>query len=184
MADANDTNVADATTKPDGSATPKTYSEDVVKELIAARDAVKAKLREREDADKKAAEAKLLEEGKLKEALALKDTELAKMSGLEERLKKFEAQEQAQREKLLKELPKDKRELYASVSTEVLQDMVEQLKVKDATEVSRPGTSDADKAFEDFDSEEIADLKAKNPGRYQKLYREYYKKKNGRYPPV
>lgn len=183
MADATDVTVADATAKPDGTATPKTYSEEVVKELIAQRDEVKRKLREREEADKKVTESKLLEEGKLKELLAAKEKELSDLAPLKDKVAKYEAMEQAQREKLLKELPKEKRELYASVPTEVLQDMVEQLKVKETTTVSKPGTADADKSFEDFTSEEIEDMKGTNPDRYKKLFREYYKKKNGRYPP-
>jgi hypothetical protein len=183
MADATETTVADATTKPEGSTTARTYSESEFKELIAQRDAVKNKLREREEADKKASDAKLLEEGKLKDLLTAREKELADLAPLKDKVAKYEAAETAQREKLLKEIPKEKRDLYASVSLEVLQDMVEQLKAKEGTTASKPGSSDADKTFEDFTSEEIQELKAKSPDRYAKLYREFYKKKNGRYPP-
>lgn len=183
MADATETTTTDVVTKPDGSATPKTYSEEAFREVIAARDAAKAKLREREEADKKATDAKLLEEGKLKELLAAKETEIGALQGLKDKVAKYEAAEAAQREKLLKELPKEKRDLYAGVSLEVLQDVVEQVKKPTAPGASKPGSSEADKSYEDMTDEERTEMQSESPDKYKRLYREYYKKKNGKYPP-
>lgn len=183
MADATETTVTEVTTKPEGTATPRTYSESEFKELVAQRQALKDQLRKREEDDKKVADAKLADEGKLKELLVIKEKELSDLAPLKDKLAKYEAMEEAQREKLLKELPKEKRDLYASVPTEVLQDMVEQLKKPNGTAVSKPSSSDADKTYEDYTSEEISEMKQSAPERAKKLFNEWYKKKNGRYPP-
>jgi hypothetical protein len=86
----------------------KIYEESVVKDIIAGRDEAKRKLREREEADKKASEAKMIEEGKLKDLLAQRDAELAQerqtARQLQERADAFEAQQKAIRDAALNKI--------------------------------------------------------------------------------
>lgn len=86
---------------PDGRETPqepKTYSEEEFKKAVAERDKAKTKLREREEEDRKAAEAKTIEDGKLKEVLAARDAELTELR------KKIDAVEAARQERRAKAL--------------------------------------------------------------------------------
>lgn len=69
-----------------------------LKKVIAERDKAKAKLREREEEDRKALEAKALEEGKLKELLTSKENELSELKKFKDSV---EAERQAQRAKVL-----------------------------------------------------------------------------------
>ena len=186
MADATDTLVADAATKPDGNAAAKTYSEEVVKELIAQRQALKDQLRAREESDKKASEGKLLEEGKLKELLEAKEKRLAELEGLAEKVKSYEAADAARRDALLEELPKDKRELYRSASEAVIRDAVELHKSAkgEPTQARKAGTGSEGKKYDDYTSVELQELKSQNPELYRTLYRHWYKAKNGTEPPA
>jgi hypothetical protein len=54
----------------------KIYEESQMKEVIAGRDEAKRKLREREESDKKAADAKLIEDGRVAELLKQREAEL------------------------------------------------------------------------------------------------------------
>lgn len=186
MADANDTQVADATTKPDGTATPKTYSEEVVKELIAQRDEVKRKLREREEADKKVTDAKLQEEGRYKELLEAKEKRLAELEGLAKEVEAYRQADADRREALLKELPKEKRELYQTASEAVIRDAVELHKSADGkpTPARKAGVSGEGRKYTDYSSAELLELKSQNPDLYRTLYREWYKGKYGTEPPA
>jgi hypothetical protein len=69
-----------------------------LKKVIAERDKAKAKLREREEEDRKAADAKTIEEGKIKELLASRDAEVAELKKYRDSV---EAERQAQRVKVL-----------------------------------------------------------------------------------
>jgi septal ring factor EnvC (AmiA/AmiB activator) len=73
-----------------------------LKKVIAERDKAKAKLREREEEDRKAAEAKAIEEGKLKELLTARDTELAELKKYRESV---EADRMAQKARALDKVP-------------------------------------------------------------------------------
>jgi len=161
----------------------ETYSAEFVAKILAEKKDMQNKLRLREEAERKAEEEKLKEAGKLQELLAAKEKEIEALGGLKGEIEKYRAAEEARREKLLKELPKEKRELYGSVSIEVLEDLVASLSSADPTKRSKPGPSDADKSFDEMTQEERVALKIASPERYQKLYREWYKKKNGVYPP-
>ena len=68
------------------------------KELIAQRDKLKAKLRDIEEKDRKAAEEKAIEEGKLKEVLSSRDAELAE---LRKKVETVETARQVERQKAL-----------------------------------------------------------------------------------
>jgi len=68
------------------------------KEIIAQRDKLKAKLREIEDKDKKAAEDKAIEEGKLKDVLTNTQAQLA---DAQKKLETVEAVRVARRQKVL-----------------------------------------------------------------------------------
>lgn len=167
----------------------RTYSESEFKEVIAARDEAKRKLREREEIEEKAKQAKLLEEGKLKELLEAKQKEIESLSALKEKLAKFEEREAKRaeaeakhKEALLAKLPEEKRPLYKDVPIEALEDVVQSLSPGDPTKPSKPGSSEADKKWEDYTQEDLAEMKSKNFDRWKALYREYYKSKTGRYP--
>jgi hypothetical protein len=167
----------------------RTYSESEFKEVIAARDEAKRKLREREDIEAKAREAKLLEEGKLKELLQAKEKELEGLDSLKEKLRKLEEKEaklleaEAKRkEMLLQKLPEEKRKLYSEATLSILEDIVQSLQTTDPTKASKAGNSEPSKTYESYTQEELVDMQRSNPDGYRALYREYYKKKNGRYP--
>lgn len=68
---------ANTKVEAEAKAKEKTYPEDVVKELIADRDKLKAKLRGVEEKEKKESEQKAIEEGRIKEVLAQKEQALA-----------------------------------------------------------------------------------------------------------
>jgi beta-galactosidase/beta-glucuronidase len=186
MADASDTNTVDTVTKPDGTAASRTYSESEFKEVIAQRQALKDQLRAREEADKKTSDAKLLEEGKLKELLEAREKRLAELEGLEGKLKTYEAADAARREDLLKELPKEKRELYQTASEAVIRDAVELHKsaTGEPTQARKQGKLNEGRKYADYTNAEILELKSQNPELYRTLYREWYKSKNGTEPPA
>lgn len=156
----------------------KTYSEEHVKELIAERDKAKEKLRKIEDAEKKAAEEKAIQEGKLKEVLASKEKEL---SDVQLKLKEYEAKETKQREALLSKLPEDKRAMYATVSTEVLEDLVQTLSktTKETIPGRKQGDGSGEKKWEDLNADERMVLKKDNPTLYFQMLNEYSMRKNG-----
>ena len=161
----------------------KTYSEEAFKELIAERDKAKKQLRAIEDAQRKTDEAKLVEAGKLREALDLKEVELKELLPLKEEIERYRAQELARHDALLEQLPEAKRALYKDLSSEQLAGLVEEFKTPDPTKGIRPGKGAADKDFSELTSEEKTELKSKNPAEYSHRFREWYKKKNGVYPP-
>ena len=167
----------------------RTYSESEFKEVIAARDEAKRKLREREEAEEKIKQAKLLEEGKLKELLEAKQKELESLQPLKDKLAKLEAKEaqlleaEAKRkESLLAKLPEEKRKLYSEASLSILEDIVASLAQVDPTKGLKPGTSQPDKAYDSYSQEDLAELKVSNFPAWNLLYREHFKKLNGRYP--
>lgn len=79
-------------------ATPKTYSEEEFKKVVAERDKAKAKNRETEEKEKKAAEEKAIEEGRLKEVLAQKESLLA---DAHKKLEAVETARQVSRQRVL-----------------------------------------------------------------------------------
>ena len=167
----------------------RTYSESEFKEVIAARDEAKRKLREREEIEEKAKQAKLLEEGKLKELLQAKEKELEGLDSLKEKLRKLEEKESRlleaeakRKEALLQKLPEEKRKLYSEASLSILEDIVQSLSTPDPTKGSKPGNSEASKTYESYTQEELAEMKQTNPDGYNALYREYFKKRTGKYP--
>jgi predicted nuclease with TOPRIM domain len=120
--------------KPDDKETtarPKMYSEEEFKEAVAARDKAKAKLREREEEDRKALETKAIEEGKLKEVLASKEAELSAVR------KELEAVETARKEARLKALDKVpeefKRFAERFMSADEIKEFLETLDAKKVT---------------------------------------------------
>jgi len=162
----------------------RTYTAEEFKELVAQRDEVKKKLREREDADKKAADAKLLEEGKLKEALEAKDRELSEYKDIKGKLKRFEDAEAARKEKLLKSLPEKKRELYAGVDVSVLEDIVNEFAAEKPPKGSKAGTTEGITNFRDMTELERQELKKTNPSKWWEEFSHYWKEKNGSGPPI
>ena len=184
MADATETTTVDTVTKPDGNdKQSKTYSEEAFKELIAERDKAKKQLRAIEDAQKKADEAKLVEAGKLKEALDIKEREIAELLPLKDEIERYRAQDQARHDALLEQIPEAKREIYKSLSSEQLAALVEEFKQPDPTPGKRPGKGVAERDFSELTSEERLELKSSHPKEYASRFREWYKKKNGVYPP-
>ena len=84
-----------------------------LKKVIAERDKAKAKLREREEEDRKALEAKAIEEGKLKELLAGRDAELSELKKYRESV---EADRQAQKARALDKVPESYRKFADKMS--------------------------------------------------------------------
>jgi membrane protein involved in colicin uptake len=155
----------------------KTYPEAYVKQLIAERDKAKDKARKVEEAEKKALEAKAIEEGKIKEVLAQRESEIA---AAREKLTKYEEMETKRREGLISQLPDDKKELYSSVGTDVLEDLVNTLTKRDSTKGTGPGRTNP--AMPDsygealLDSKKMAEL-MKHPDIHAKMSREWSSKR-------
>jgi hypothetical protein len=85
---------------------------------------------------------------------------------------------------LVEKLPEEKRELYASVPTDVLEDIVASLEKGGPTRPDKPGGGGkSDKPYEEMTSEEVAELKSGNFALYKTKYTEWYKRKNGTLPP-
>jgi hypothetical protein len=102
-----DVKVADATqTAADAQAgknsASKSYSEEEFKKVIEERDKAKEKARKYEEADKKAAEQKAVEEGRIKELLTQREAEL---DAVKKKAEAYEAQQSKLRESLIAKLP-------------------------------------------------------------------------------
>lgn len=119
MADATDQkDGADASTEPKA----KVWTDDEVQKIIKERDAAKKKAQAKEDAEKAALEAKMLEEGKTKELLAQREAELAEARREAEEAKQYKA---AKREALLSKLSDDDKEFVDGMSLDKLERFVE-----------------------------------------------------------
>jgi hypothetical protein len=185
MADAADVATDVAKSPEGGNSQPKTYPEEVVKELIAARDELKRKLRDHDDAKKKSEEQKLAEAGKLQELLQAKDKELAELMPLKEEIEQYRKEKAEQREQLLKKIPKDDRALFEGTPLAALQKAVELYEAAEAepTEASKPKGEGVEKDLSQMSGAEQLALKSSNPSLWAKLFSADYEKKYGRKPP-
>jgi hypothetical protein len=86
------------TDAPVNSSTPKNYSEEEFKKVIAERDKAKEKLRKIEEDEKKAQEQKAIEEGRIKEVLSATE---AKLATAEQKAKAYEEMQKDLRDKAL-----------------------------------------------------------------------------------
>ena len=127
------------TVEPSGSTTTtKTYSEEEFKKVIAERDKAKEKVRLIEEAEKKALEAKAIEEGKAKEMLAAKDAELATVKAKAEA---YEAMQEKLKKQALEKVPPELRHIAEKLSAEDALEFADKLstnKVKPFTEKGAP----------------------------------------------
>jgi hypothetical protein len=123
-----------------------------LKKVIAERDKAKAKLREREEEDRKALEAKAIEEGKLKELLTARDAELSELKKYRESV---EADRQAQKARALEKVPESYRKFADKMSDAAeINEFLETLNVgKLTTHNSKAPTTAPEKPkFRDFRS--------------------------------
>lgn len=100
----------------------KVWTDDEVQKIIKERDAAKKKAQAKEDAEKAALEAKMIEEGKTKELLAQREAELAAALKEAEEARQFKT---AKRESLLSKLSDDDKEIAAELSLDKLEKFVE-----------------------------------------------------------
>lgn len=105
-----------------GAGKGKTWTDDEVQKIIKERDAAKKKAQAKEEAEKAALEAKMIEEGKTKELLAQREAELAEAKKKASEFDQYKAQK---REGLLSKLSDDDKEIAAELSLEKLEKFVE-----------------------------------------------------------
>jgi hypothetical protein len=142
--------------KPDGEqvkadaepAKQKVWTDDEVQKIIKERDSAKKKAQAREEQDKAAQEAKMLEEGKTKELLAQREAELAEARKESEEAKAFKT---AQRNALLSKLSDDDKEFVEGMSLDKLQRFVDKQTQSQSTQRSaekwKPGNATAKPIF-------------------------------------
>ena len=132
--------------------------------------------------EEEAKRAALAEQGKFKE---LYEAESKKWSEDLTELKAFRERDQGRREKLLEDIPEEKRELYAAIPTDALEDIVITLKggKPSPTRGERPAGGPEGKSYAEMTNAERIELKEKNRALYVKQYTDYYIKKNGMAPP-
>lgn len=129
--------------KPDGDAEKKqgkVWTDDEVQKIIKERDAAKKKAQAKEEAEKAALEAKMLEEGKTKELLAQREAELAEAKKKAEEYDRYRTQK---REALLAKLSDDDKEIAGELSLEKLEKFVEKQNPKQQQDQPKykPGSS-------------------------------------------
>ena len=126
----------------------KTWTDDEVQKIIKERDTAKKKAQAREEQDKAAQEAKMLEEGKTKELLSQREAELAEARKEAEEAKAFKT---AQREALLSKLSDDDKGFADGMSLDKLQRFVDKQTHSQSTQRSaekwKPGNSTAKPTF-------------------------------------
>lgn len=150
---------------------PTAYELELRKENEKLRKKYEAKLKEEEEARQKALE----EQGKYKE---LYDTLKAEFDPIKAEAEQYRAQIQKEREALLEKLPEEKRAIYADAKIDVLRDVTSQTK-PGPTQVPKGSTTQDERAWEQLSGEEQLALKKDDQPRYIRLYKDYYKRKNG-----
>lgn len=100
----------------------KVWTDDEVQKIIKERDSAKKKAQAKEDAEKAAIEAKMLEEGKTKELLAQREAELAEAKKEAEEARQYKA---AKREALLSKLSDDDKEFVDGMPLDKLERFVD-----------------------------------------------------------
>lgn len=172
--------------------TPKQYSEDEFKKVVAQRDALKSTANsvqtERDQLKAqidKLAEDELKAKGNLQELLDSKEKELADakkvLTEVETYKTKFEELDSSIRKNNLDKLEDNElKEIADALPTEKLIKFVEKhAKQIDGMDTGRPGGKSKikidGKQWADFDSKELAILRESDFGAYTKLYKEKYK---------
>lgn len=137
MADAEDVKGgADASTETKA----KVWTDDEVQKIIKERDSAKKKVSAKEESDKAALEAKMIEEGKTKELLAQREIELAEARKEAEEAKQYK---NAKRDSLLAKLSDDDKEFVDGMSLDKLERFVEKQNqnkpIQSSAPVYKPG---------------------------------------------
>lgn len=100
----------------------KVWTDDEVQKIIKERDSAKKKAQAKEEAEKAALEAKMIEEGKTKELLAQREAELAEVR---KKAEEFDNYKNTKREQLLSLLSDDDKEFADGMSLDKLERFVE-----------------------------------------------------------
>lgn len=112
----------------------KTWTDDEVQKIIKERDSAKKKAQAKDDAEKAALEAKMIEEGKTKELLAQREAELAEAK---KKADEFDLYKASKRNQLLSKLSDDDKEFAVDMNLDKLEKFVDK-QTKQTTQQASP----------------------------------------------
>jgi hypothetical protein len=128
---------ADAEQKKEDSSSEqkqKTWTDDEVQKIIKERDTAKKKAQAKDDAEKAATEAKMIEEGKTKELLAQREAELAEAK---KKADEYDLYKASKRNQLLSRLSDDDKEFAVDMNLDKLEKFVDK-QLKQTTQQASP----------------------------------------------